>query len=96
MILQRFRHQDNNIVKFCVVKQEEDVLREVILLHDWSIFVYNCNANRHAILGESQPEIQGQPALKFMVNRPRPRSQPAPRRESTRSGRRRMEDIKKR
>jgi hypothetical protein len=90
MILQRFRHQDNNIVKFCVVNQEEDVLREVILLHDWSIFVYNCNANRHAILGESQP------ALKFRVNRPRPRSQPAPRRESTRSGRRRMEDFKKR
>ena len=26
MILQQFRQQDNNIVKFCVVNQHEDVL----------------------------------------------------------------------
>jgi len=49
--------QDNNIVKFCVVNQDEDVLGKWLLLHNWSIFDYNCNAKRampHASCGSAK------------------------------------------
>ena len=35
--------QDNNIVKICVVNQDEDFSVTWLLLHDWSIFDYKCN-----------------------------------------------------